>query len=556
MKPLLAPLLGAVLSLAARAAGPVPPDVGSILQQSQPVAPLSPSSIGSGLTIERKNEGGLPQSLPFLVKSIRISGNSVFDTATLQALVADADGKFLTLSQLGALSDRITSYYQSHGYPFARALIPAQVIRDGVVAIEITEAHYGKVVLANHSRASNPLLQRMLSPGLDSGQPIGQAGLDHTLLLLSDVPGVVVNATLKPGENSGTSDLLVNTTAAPAVTGDVVIDDYGDRYTGRERIGGTVNFIDPLHQGDVLSMSDLSSGRGINYGRIAYESFWGGDGAQAGGSYSTLHYILGGPLASLDAHGIAQVKSLWVKHPLVRSRNFDLHAQLQYDQLQLRDHIDASAIQTDRHLDTWTASLAGDERDALLFGGTTVWRLDWTAGRVDFDNEDAGLADAETARIQGGFSKWEVNVCRLQSLGPRDGLYLAFSGQWTDSNLDSAEQMDSGGPYTVRAYDLGAVSGDIGYLETAEFRHDLGSAWRAQWQAVAFCDSAQVTINRAVWSPGANTATLSGAGVGLNWAGPSQLSAKLCIAARVGAIPVLVADPGSARGWFEVSKAF
>jgi hemolysin activation/secretion protein len=555
MKPLLAVLLVAFPSLIAQADGPVAPGAGSILQQIQPVTLPSPSSAGMDLTIERKGGAMLPPSPPFMVKTIQISGNTLFDTATLQALVADADGKSLTLSQLEDLVARITNYYHSHGYSLAQAIIPAQVINNGVVVIEVTEARYGEIRLDNHSRVNNPLLLDTLST-LKGGQAIGQTRLDHALLLLSDIPGVAVSATLKPGETTGTSDLLVNTTSGPAVSGSVVLDDYGNRYTGRARIGMTVNLIDPLQHGDVLSVNGLSSGSGINYGRIAYESLLNGLGTRLGGSYSMLHYILGGPLASLDAHGSAQLGSLWAKHPFVRSRNVNLYGQIQYDQLQLRDHIDTSGIQTDRRLDNWTVSLAGDARDTLLSGGVTIWRLDWTEGHAQFDNGAAQLADAGTARTQGGFSKWNFYLYHLQSLSPKNGLYLAFSGQWTNTNLDSSEKMIAGGPYTVRAYDMGVVSGDTGYLGTAEFRHELGSAFHSQWQAVAFIDSAHLTVNKTVWVAGTNSATLSGAGVGLNWAGPNQWSAKICVATPIGSVPVLAASPTTARAWIEISRGF
>ena len=91
--------------------------------------------------------------------------------------------------------------------------------------IEIIEARYGKISLDNRSRVDDSLLQDTLS-SLQSGQAVGQAGLDHTLLLLSDIPGVGVNATLKPGENVGTSDLRVETASGPAVSGNVVMDKY------------------------------------------------------------------------------------------------------------------------------------------------------------------------------------------------------------------------------------------------------------------------------------------------------------------------------------------
>lgn len=555
LRPLLAALFVAVIPLAVQAAGPAAPDAGSILRQIQPVTPPLSAPIQPGLTIEREGGARLPPSAPFEVKAIRISGNTLFDTATLHALVAHAEGRKLTLSKLDELATGITDYYHSHGYPLARAIIPAQAIRDGVVNIEVIEARYGKISLDNRSRVNDPLLEATLSP-LQSGHAIGQTELDHALLLLSDVPGVVVAATLKPGETVGTSDLLVNTTPGPSVTGNGVLDNYGNRYTGRARIGGTVNFIDPLHHGDVLSLNGLSSGRGMNYARITYESLLNGQGTRMGGSYSALHYILGEPIASLNAHGTAQVESLWAKHPLVRSRDANLYGQIQYDGLQLRDHIDASAIKNDRNLSNWTVILAGDGRDGLLAGAASAWNLGWTAGQVNFGDAAAQLADAATANTQGGFSKWNVNLARLQGLGPKNTLYLAFAGQWANGNLDPSQKMPAGGPYTVRAYDMGAIAGDSGYLGIAEFRHVLGMAWQGQWQAVAFVDSAHVTVNKHVWVAGENSARLNGVGVGLNWAGPNRWSARAYVATPIGSIPALVASTASTRAWVEIGKGF
>ncbi len=553
MKPLFAALLVAFPALAAaQTAQPVAPGAGAILQQIQPVTPPAPSSTGTGLTIDRGDGAKLPPGAPFLVKTLQITGNTLFATPTLHALVADAEGKSLTLSQLGELAARITGYYQSRGYPLARAIIPAQTIASGIVRIEVIEARYGQISLDNRSQVNDPSLQATLAP-LQSGQVIDQTGLDRTLLLLSDIPGVLVAAMLKPGPTVGTSDLLVNTTPGPAVTGNAVLDNYGNRYTGRARIGGTVNVINPLQHGDVLSLTGLSSGSGLNYGRITYESLLNGQGTRIGGSYAALRYVLGEPLASLNAHGSAQVGSLWAKHPLVRSRDVNLYGQIQYDGKQLKDRIDASGIRTDRHLDNWTLNLAGD---ALLFGGINSWNLGWTSGRVGFDDSAAQLADAVTARTQGRFLKWNANLARLQSLSPKNALYLAFSGQWANTNLDSAEKMSVGGPSTVRAYDVGALSGDTGYLGTVEFRHDLNSGWNGRWQAVAFVDTARVTVNKSVWVAGTNSATLSGAGVGLNWAGPNQWRARAYIATRLGSTPKLVASSASTRAWVEISKGF
>lgn len=538
----------------AQAAGAAP-SAGTILQQINPVQPPAPSSSGTGLKIEQGGVAKLPPSTPFLVKTIRITGNTQFDTVTLHVLVMDAEGQSLTLTQLNELAARITAYYHDYGYPLARAIIPAQTIQDGQVVIEVIEARYGKINLDNHSQVNDALLQSTLAP-VQSGQAIGQTVLDHSLLLLSDIPGVLPSATLKPGETVGTADLMVETAVSPSVTGNVEMDNYGNVSTGRAHAGGTLNFINPLHHGDVLSVNGLSSGRDMNYGRISYESLLSGRGTRMGGSYSSLHYILGDPFTSLNGHGTAQVGSLWVKHPLVRRRDINLYGQVQFDRKDLRDHIDVASIQTDRHLDNWTASLSGDLRDTFLSGGINTWNVGLTNGQVGFDDATAQQSDAATANTQGSFSKWTANFVRLQNLSPKNSLYLAFSGQWANTNLDASEKMVAGGPYTVRAYDMGVVSGDTGYLGTAEIRHDLGRLGWGQCQAVGFIDTEQVMVNKNIWAGGINDATLSGAGVGLDCIWPGKWAAKTYVATPIDTTSQLLANTTSVRGWVEIGKGF
>jgi hemolysin activation/secretion protein len=552
--PLAAALVISTLPLVAHAAEPAVPGAGSILQQSQPQLPPAPSPAGTGLAIEQPGGATLPASAPFLVRIIEISGNTAIDTPTLHGLVAPEEGTSLTLPQLGQLIARITDYYRAHGYPLARAIVPAQTIQDGIVRILIIEARYGQIELDNHSRVVDPLLRSTLSP-LQGGEVISDAPLDRALLLLADIPGIAVVATLKPGEAVGTSDLQVDTSATAAVTGNVALDNDGNRYTGRARLGGTVSFIDPAQHGDALSLTGLTSGD-MNYGSVSYESLLNGQGTGLGGSYSVLHYVLGDPLAALDGHGTAEIESVWAKQPFVRTTNFNLYGQLQYDHKQLDDAIGASDLHTDRHLDNGTASVSGDLRDTLLSGGVNSWSLGLTHGRVGFDSDGARLADLATADTQGRFWQGNASFSRLQRVDASDSLYLSIVGQWSDANLDPAQKMVAGGAYTVRAYDMGVLSGDSGILASAEWRHELGVVWYGPLQLVGFADTEHVTINHSTWATGPNGATLSGAGLGLNWNWPGRWNAKIYVAAPLGPTPVLVGHNDSARVWLALSKGF
>lgn len=528
------------------------PGAGSILQQNQPLLPPAPSRTDTGLSIEQQGRTPLPAGESFLVSSIELSGNKIFSTVILHALVADSEGTRVTLMQLSQSIARISDYYHSHGYPLTRAIIPAQSVRDGRVRVDVLEARYGQVTLDNHSRVTDPLLQSTLS-ALQSGQAIDDAPLNRTLLLLSDVPGVIVIATLKPGEVVGTSDLQVQTEATSAMSSNVVIDNTGNRYTGRGQLGGTVSLIDPAQHGDVLSLTGLTSGD-MSYGSLSYESLLNGEGTRVGGAYSALHYVLGAPLAALDGHGSAEIESVWARHPFVRSATFNLYAQLQYDHKQLDDAIGVSDLHTDRHMDNVIASVSGDLRDTWLSGGVNSWSAGWTLGHVGFDDVNARSADAATADTQGRFSLWNASVSRLQRLGASDSLYLTVVGQLSNANLDPAEKMVAGGFYTVRAYDVGVLSGDTGVLLSAEWRHELGVVWYGALQLIAFVDTEHVQIDHSTWAAGTDSATLRGAGVGCNWSWPGQWNAKAYVALPLGPTPTLVGDNNSARVWLALSK--
>jgi hemolysin activation/secretion protein len=275
-----------------------------------------------------------------------------------------------------------------------------------------------------------------------------------------------------------------------------------------------------------------------------------------GGSYSALHYILGDTLALLDGHGSAEIESLWVRQPFLRTPLMNLFGQIQFDHKQLDDSIGASALHTDRHLDNGTASLSGDLRDALLSGGINTWSLGWTTGRVGFDDAGAQSADAASADTQGRFSQWNASVTRLQHVGAADALYVALSAQWSNANLDPAQKMVAGGVYTVRAYDMGMLSADTGILASAEWRHELGVLWYGRLQAVGFVDSEHVTINHTAWDSGPNIATLDGTGAGLNWSWPGQWDAKASIAVPLGATRAASGANNTARVWLALNKNF
>jgi len=540
------------------AAGVVSPGAGTILQQVSPVERPVPAFKERGMAIEPEQVQRLPATAPFLARTIVIIGNTQFDTLTLHSLVLDAEGKSLSAEQQVELAQRITDYYHNHGFFMARAIVSDKPALEGQVVIEVIEAKYGRISLKNGSSASDDLLLDSLSY-LKKSEPIEQDKLDKSMILLSDIPGVTATPSWKkPGAAASVWwDLDVDVEPSRYVSGYTSIDDYGNSYNGKTRFYGAVNLINPLHHGDYFTASILSSGRRMNYGYISYEYLLNGIGTRAGGSYSSLHYILGDEYEPFGEHGTAQVQSIWIRHSMIRSRETNFYGQLEYDRKHLSDIGDKiSPFENDRHLSDLSLYLYGDTQESLIKGGYDTWSVGMILGSVSFDDATTSQQDLQTADTQAGFFKMTIYLTSLQTINQNNSLYLAYYSQWTDGNMDASEKMVGGGPFTVRGYDMSVLLADTGFRATMELRHDFSETWTGKYQAFAFIDTEHLVYDKRPWGVWKNDAVLTGAGVGLGWTGPNQWYGKISVAKPVGSVPEAVINPPSVRVWGEISKEF
>lgn len=529
------------------------PNAGLLLQQAprQP-ATVRPSDLDLRMLHFRKRS--VSDTHVFMVRRIRIVGNTLLPDARLRSLVVGYEGKELTLSNLEDLANILSAAYLRAGYPLVRVYVPAQTLTGGVMKLAVVEARYGKVVLQNRSAVKDGPLRATLAP-LQSGQPVSNHALERSLLLLSDIPGAQASSAIKPGDKSGTSDLVVDVTSAPRYTGTLGVDDYGNQFTGRARATGSFAVNGLLHEGDLLDFSAASSGGGMNYVQGGYRYLLNGQGTTLRAGVSSLHYHLGDQLASLDAYGSALVGSLTLTQPFVRNTVGNLYGQLEFDHKLLKDDIGLVGIDTDRLANVWIATLAGDERDAH---GITNYNLGVSHGDIGYTNGLANLIDYITARTQGSYNKYTFSLSRLQQLGSHNALYAGFTQQWASKNLDTSEQLFLGGSNTVRGYDVGVLAGSQGNLLTLEYRHDFAiHGVTGLWQARLFGDTGRATVYKNRFERGINSGRLSSAGLGLNWSGPHEWSASASLAKPIGHVPDILPNANTkTRLWVQVMKGF
>ena len=535
------------------ASAQVRPDAGQTQREVQPTAPVRPAPSTAPISVQAlPAAAGSAAGSMITPSSFSFSGHSVLSAQELGAALQEGIGKAQSLAQLNQLVAKITALYRSKGYPFARAFLPPQDIKDGQVSVRIVEGQHGTTQLTNTSSIRNSVIQSVLAP-LASGQPIQDATLQRQMLLLQDLPGIQPNAALVPGAAVGTADLRVAVNPGTAVFGSGEIDNFGGAFTGRTRLSAGLGFNNLAGLGDQLNLRGMSSGQGLTYLRAGYQMPIGGQGFVLSANASTLRYKLGGKFAALDADGKATNASVSGSYPLIRSANQNLRAGLAYERKTSQDNINSLLDVTDKTISTWTANFSGDVRDS---SSVTAYTAVLTSGRVSIDPLHL-TSDQITAQTAGSFSKLNIGVQRFQALNARTELAISYAAQLPSKNLTSVEKMSVGGNSGVRAYSTSEASGDSGHLLNVEVRYTL----QPGWQISGFVDAAQTTINKTLWAgalaPGAsNKRSISGAGLGLQWSGPSGTRIKAQIATRLGNEAATADKDSRTRFWLQTSIAF
>lgn len=526
-----------------------PPTAGSQLQQIPPSPTQQRPTPTTDFQPSAAPVGTMNEGARINVSRLRITGAQAYSEADLLTETGFVANSQLSLADLRGMAAKIADYYHRNGYFVAQAYLPPQNIQDGVVTIAVIDGRYGSITLRNQSRVNDALANNLLG-GLNSGDPVTSEPLETRLLLLSDLPAVQVSSTLVPGAAPGTSDLIVDLAPGNRISGSVDADNAGNRYTGEYRVGATINFNEPIGQGDVATLRAMTSGSGMDYVRASYQLQI--NRAKLGVAYSHLNYELQREFASLRAHGTAEVASIYGSYPLIRSRDNNLYVGLAYDAKTFQDKQDSTASVTDKEAHVWMASLYGDHRDNFGGGGVSGYSFTWSAGEIDIQTPGALVIDAATARSNGHYSKFSYSLMRSQYLTDSLSLYASINGQLASKNLDVSEKMELGGMYAVRAYPEGEAYADEGYVVNLELRKQMNR----ELQLVGFVDSGTVKANRNPWAAGSNRRTLSGAGVGLVWSRTNDLVVRAYYAMKLGGEDAISAPDKSGRFWIQIVKYF
>lgn len=459
------------------------------------------------------------------VQGFLFEGNSLFGADRLAGVLQQFVGQELALAELNYAADLIGKFYQERGY-FARAVVPAQDVVDGMVRLEIVESRLDGIEIDPSAVGSeDDRLRSYVSGGLQKDEILDLRRIERGALLLNQLPGSSYRTVLRAGSGEGTTSVLLVSEPDAGKRFGVMVDGLGSARAGRERLLLTGNLYPLVAFGDELSITALAS-RGIQYGRFAYSLPIGTDGFSASVALSGLRYkLLNTPVA---IKGDSEAAIVNLRYPLVLQADYSVMVSVEGGYRQFSDRVETAA--SNRSLVYGSIGFDIGHADQFLGGGDTALGLTVLTGDT--------VSQGAHARLSGYFQ-------RRQNLDRSNMLSLRVMGQIGSSRLDQSQFLTLNGNSGVAAFSNDEdVSGTSGVLGRATFEHEFAPEMRVS----IFYD-----LGKVYGAPASRPTVLQGVGVGANFQAMSGFTIDASVARPIRAPGVFDND---VKAWVSARVRF
>jgi hemolysin activation/secretion protein len=489
------------------------------LSQPQPLPkplPNQPTQIPTPTTPRPTPDNS---SAPIAVRKITVTGSTIFTPAELAEFTQPLEGKSVQLKDLQLVADRITQRYLDRGYITSRAVISEQQITNGNVTIQVIEGSLESIEIQGNTRLKKSYILNRVKLG--SNGLLNSRQLEDQLQLLKADPLLSeVEASLKPGAGIGKSQLDLRGKEAPALTGNITLDNNSPASVGSERLGGTIAYRNLTGHGDELSATYYRTlAGGSNQFDFSYKVPVNAMNGTVQLRYAPSNSkIIDPAFASFNIRSQSDLYEINYRQPIVRSPREELALSLgfavQNGQTFLFNNTPTPfGIGPDAN---------GNSRTRILKFGQDYVKRDSKGAWAIQSQFNFGLnafdATANAGAIPDGqFFSWQGQLQRVQQLTPSQLLIIQGDVQLSPDNLLPSQQFVVGGGQSVRGYRQSARSGDNGIRFSIEDRITLqrDKTGRSSLQLAPFFDLGTVWNNASNPNPSSNQNFLASAGLGL-----------------------------------------
>ena len=414
-----------------------------------------------------------------LVKGFRLVGkkNGISDDELLESLKEQVN-KELTFAEIQLVAKKVQDFFRNKGYFLAQAFIPEQEVKEGIIEIFISEGKLDSKepfeLKKNNLRLKDNLPISYFIEGLDGKLTI--QNLERSILNLNDVPGIKAKVSLKKGEDLYSSRVIIEAEEGAILTGSVNIDNYGNRYTGQNRISGALYVNNPSQAGDQITYKKTySTTKNFDLNSISYNFPIGRDGLRVSMSVNDLNYKIAKELKTDPmSKGDAQTFAVNFNYPLIRTAKGALFISQDINKKYLYNET-TGVVSSDKNIESYNTNINIQYVDNFLNGGYSQFSVNQNFGTLDLSGSASDLSTDNSstgAKTNGNYSKTYIQFYRLQRIVDKLDFQVLGAVQLSNKNLDSSEKFTLGGVSGVRAYPSGEASGDEGKKISYDLKYD------------------------------------------------------------------------------------
>ena len=412
---------------------------------------------------ENQAREGVLYNPHFLLQKINFEGNTKIPSEELEKLGLEVLGEDVFFDELLEVCQKVTNYYRATGYLTSYATVPPQRIVDGVATIRIVESKVGEMNIEGEKWTREWYLRHIImgKAGLREGDVFNAKNLQRAMKEINKEDYVQVQTEVeRQAEGDENTTITLNVRDRFPVNLNFSYDDYGRSYTGSQRVSFLVGMDnltglgDKIYGGTILSSGATGWMAGYSLPVSSY-------GTRLSFDFSDSHVRLGGPYKNLNVKGNAQSYFFKLTQPIIQTAKSDLIFYTGYDYVNANTsaNIAGNPLRLSNYnLNVWRSGLYGmtDDNYGRWLGNLGV---------------DFGMGGDGHGAIQDTtFFKVTAGATRVQRLFGRSMGIVRVNGQYSPNKLFAAEQMQMGGPYTLRGYQPAELIGDYGVTGTVEYR--------------------------------------------------------------------------------------
>lgn len=479
-------------------------DISNAMKEvTPPKAPLN-SEKPAPLSIIQEEEKPLTlaEGEKMLIKDFRIVDSGTIDTQLFEPILNTYRNTELSMRDINEMAAKISQVCKDQGYLLAKAYVPKQDAREGILTIKIILGKSGKISSTNKSPVQDFIIQNTLEDALSQDEAISQSSLERAMLLIKDTPGAKLpTLTIAPGSSYGSSDLSFTTESADRFEGYVMGDNYGSKYTGRARASAGASINSPFGLGDKLSLSGYqSSGADLQDGKVAYAFPLYSNGLRGELSAAKTTYELGKEYSDLDASGNAKVYEGVITYPMMRTQQESYYLALRMTHKDMKDDIRSTNTSIPKKVNVAALEVTR-EAYGTLFGFNTYSTMTGSLnyGHLEINDETQKALNEAGADTVGDYSKATISM--MNNLALNEDFSLAGSLKLQkalgNKNLDGSEQLSISGIDSVKVYPDSEWTADSGYELGLELKYLLPSFEGINHVAGIFVDTGKGWIENA-----------------------------------------------------------